>query len=98
MDKEELLKLANDVAAKAESDAKTQDIERVIARIKADILTKVGDQVGALVMAEAMELVALKKSDPFAAIPPRPTYGGNVSHDIAECAEIIMRRAWIEKR
>lgn len=98
MEKDELLKLANAIAEKAENDSKTQEIEHVIAKIKAEILIKINEQIAALVMAEGLELLTKKKSDPFFVMPARPTFGGSVSYEIAECAEIIMRRAWLEKR
>ena len=87
MNKDEILKIADQVHEKAQRDKKTSDIESAIIKIKHDIYQKVEADLTGILM---LSLMAKEQE--------MPVFGrGHVAAQIAECAEIIMRRAWIEE-
>jgi hypothetical protein len=92
--KEELEELINGIAGKAERNSKTMEAEAVIAQLKADILQNVGKQISMLTLVEMFGKTGID-----ALSPATPIYAGDhVAFQIAEAAEMIMRRAWIEKK
>ena len=92
--KDELNSLINEIVGKSETNRKTIEVEAVIAQIKAEILQNVGKQISMLVMVEI-----LGKTSTESISEPVPIYAGeHVAYQIAEAAEMIMRRAWIDKK
>lgn len=92
--KEELNALIDEIAGNAQRNQEVVEIEAVIAQIKADILKNVGEKIGILTMTEMLGHLKEKS-----VAPDVPVWaGGHVAYQIAEAAEMIMRRAWIEKK
>lgn len=87
MNRDEILRIADEVREKTQRDTATADIEAVIAQVKNGIYKKVQDELSTMLLVALMA----KEEKP-------PVYArGHVAFQIAECAEIIMRRAWIEE-
>ncbi len=90
MQKDEMEKAISEILAKAERREKKMDTEVLIANVKSAILKQVGEMLATYIVIDVM---ANKASDQSVGTANKMKHTAFL---IAEAAEMIMRRSWID--